>query len=125
MSTYKYLAHIAEDGREQTVCNHLEGTASLCSSYAAAFDAEEQGKLAGLAHDIWKYTRAFQCRLHGGPKVDHASAGAFECLKIQQPLAAFAISGSEHPRIRVRPRAAAFCTSATYLSAVASASQFT
>lgn len=93
MSTYKYLAHIAEDGREQTVCNHLEGTASLCSSYAAAFDAEEQGKLAGLAHDIGKYTRAFQCRLHGGPKVDHASAGAFECLKIQQPLAAFAISG--------------------------------
>lgn len=36
MSTYKYLAHIAEDGREQTVCNHLEGTASLCSSYAGA-----------------------------------------------------------------------------------------
>ena len=36
---------------------------------------------------------AFQRRLHGGPKVDHASAGAFECLKAQQLAVAFAISG--------------------------------
>ena len=125
MDTYAYLAHLTEDGRTQTILEHLKGTASLCSAFAAAFDAEAQGHLAGMAHDIGKYSAAFQRRLHGGPKVDHASAGAFECLKTQQLAAAFAISGSEHPRIRVRPRAAAFCTSATYLSAVASASQFT
>ena len=125
MDTYAYLAHLTEDGRTQTILEHLKGTASLCSAFAAAFDAEAQGQLAGMAHDIGKYSAAFQRRLHGGPKVDHASAGAFECLKAQQLAAAFAISGSEHPRIRVRPRAAAFCTSATYLSAVASASQFT
>ena len=93
MDTHEYLAHLTVDGRKQTALGHLEGTASLCSSFAAAFDAEEQGQLAGIAHDIGKYADAFQRRLHGGPKVDHATAGAYECLKMQQPLAAFAISG--------------------------------
>ena len=95
MDTYAYLAHLTEDGRTQTILEHLKGTASLCSAFAAAFDAEAQGQLAGMAHDIGKYSAAFQRRLHGGPKVDHASAGAFECLKAQQLAAAFAISG--HP----------------------------
>ena len=93
MDTYAYLAHLTEDGRTQTILEHLKGTASLCSAFAAAFDAEAQGHLAGMAHDIGKYSAAFQRRLHGGPKVDHASAGAFECLKTGQLAAAFAISG--------------------------------
>lgn len=93
MDTYAYLAHLTEDGRTQAILEHLKGTASLCSAFAAAFDAEAQGQLAGMAHDIGKYSAAFQRRLHGGPKVDHASAGAFECLKAQQLAAAFAISG--------------------------------
>ena len=93
MDEHEYLAHLTVDGRKQLALDHLVGTASLCSSFAAAFDAEEQGQLAGIAHDIGKYADAFQRRLHGGPKVDHATAGAYECLKIQQPLAAFAISG--------------------------------
>ena len=93
MDTYAYLAHLTEDGRTQTILEHLKGTASLCSAFAAAFDAEAQGQLAGMAHDIGKSSAAFQRRLHGGPKVDHASAGAFECLKAQQLAAAFAISG--------------------------------
>ena len=93
MDTYAYLAHLTEDGRTQTILEHLKGTSSLCSAFAAAFDAEAQGQLAGMAHDIGKYSAAFQRRLHGGPKVDHASAGAFECLKAQQLAAAFAISG--------------------------------
>ena len=93
MDTYAYLAHLTEDGRTQTILEHLKGTASLCSAFAAAFDAEAQGQLAGMAHDIGKYSAAFQRRLHGGPIVDHASGGAFECLKAQQLAAAFAISG--------------------------------
>ena len=28
-----YLAHLSEDHREQTVLDHLEGTAALCESY--------------------------------------------------------------------------------------------
>lgn len=88
-----YLAHIAEDGREQSVLEHLTGTAKLCARFASAFGAEEQGRLAGLAHDIGKYSEAFQRRLHGGPKVDHSTAGAFVCHNMAQPFAAFAVAG--------------------------------
>lgn len=88
-----WLAHIADDGREQMILEHLEGTAKRCAAFAAAFDAEEIGYLTGKAHDIGKYTNAFQKRLLGGPKVDHATAGAFECSKLQQSASAFCISG--------------------------------
>ena len=47
-----YLAHIADDGRTQTVKDHLTGTANLASEFANAFGAAEQAELAGLAHDI-------------------------------------------------------------------------
>ena len=30
----EYFAHIAPDGRKQTVRAHLEGTARLCAAYA-------------------------------------------------------------------------------------------
>lgn len=72
MDKLHYLAHVAEDGREQTVLAHLEGTAALCAAFAAGFDAGEQGRLAGLAHDIGKYSDAFQRRIRGSPEqVDH------------------------------------------------------
>lgn len=94
MDKQNCLAHIAEDGREQTVLAHLEGTARLCGAFAEAFGAEEQGRLAGLAHDLGKYSADFQRRLRGSPEqVDHATAGAFECMKRGQPLAAFAVAG--------------------------------
>ena len=90
----KYLAHKSADGREQTVLEHLEGTAAQCAAFAADFGAEEQGRLAGLAHDLGKYSAAFQKRLlENGPKVDHATAGAFECSKLGQGFAAFAVAG--------------------------------
>ena len=89
-----YLAHTAEDGRTQTVLQHLTGTAKRCAAFADTFHAPEQGQLAGSAHDVGKYSDAFQRRLlHDGPKVDHATAGAFECLKLGQLFAAFAVAG--------------------------------
>ena len=36
----------------QTVLEHLTGTAERCAAFAAPVGAAEQGKLAGLAHDI-------------------------------------------------------------------------
>lgn len=91
----KYLAHISEDGREQTVFEHLIGTGELCASFASAFGAEKQGCLTGLMHDIGKYSDAFQRRLCGGEKVDHSTAGALECTKpdIADIPAAFCIAG--------------------------------
>lgn len=89
-----YFAHLSEDKREQTVQEHLERTADLCAGFAAAFGAEEQGKLAGLAHDLGKYSGAFQRRLQGSAaRVDHSTAGAAECCKLGQACAAFAVAG--------------------------------
>ena len=89
-----YYAHVIKNGKKQTVKEHLEGTALLASKLAAAFDSAEQGKLVGLAHDIGKFSEPFQKRLlYEGPKVDHSSAGAFECAKINQMYAAFCIAG--------------------------------
>lgn len=93
MEKKTYLAHIAKDGREQTVRDHLFGTAKLCSRFAAGFHAEAQGELAGLAHDLGKYSEAFQRRLQGGPRVDHSTAGAAECAKIGHWYEAFVVIG--------------------------------
>lgn len=81
MASHPYLAHIASDGREQTVAAHLQETAALCSSFAAEFGQAQRGAFLGMAHDIGKNSDAFQRRLLGGPRVDHATAGALECAK--------------------------------------------
>ncbi len=89
----EFWAHISEDGRKQTVQQHLEGTAELCAEFAAEFGAGEQGYLGGKGHDIGKNTKGFQWRLQGGPKVDHATAGALECGKIGAGQVAMCVIG--------------------------------
>ncbi len=42
------IAHIADDGREHTLKEHLESTANLSSAFAAEFGCGEWGYLAGL-----------------------------------------------------------------------------
>lgn len=89
-----YLAHTAQDGRTQSLLEHLNGTADRCARFSSAFGAEKLGRLAGLAHDIGKYSDAFQRRLGGATiHVDHATAGAWECAKLGQTCAAFAVAG--------------------------------
>ena len=88
-----YLAHIAQDGRTQTVEAHLEGTGRRSAAFAADFGAEDCGKLVGLAHDIGKTSQEFQNRLCGGHKVDHATAGAMECTKLDKLFAACCVIG--------------------------------
>ena len=80
----QYYAHVRESANDnkkyQTVAQHLTGTAELCRGFAAAFGADADGELAGLAHDIGKCTEEFQNRLlNDGPIVDHATAGAMAC----------------------------------------------
>ena len=90
----KKLAHISEDhSREQTVYEHLTGTAELAKQFAAAFGAEEDGYLLGLLHDIGKYSDAFQYRLDGGVRVDHSTAGAKEACTHGVGYLALAIAG--------------------------------
>ena len=91
----EYYAHISEDSlRRQTVEEHLRGTAKLCRTFAEAFDAGPQGELAGGTHDEGKCTAGFQDRLlHGGPRVDHSSAGALLCCQREDLFSAVCVAG--------------------------------
>lgn len=90
----EYLGHIAPDGRVQTIAEHLYGTAALCGEFASHFEARELGELAGMTHDIGKYSKEFQARLkNNGRRVDHSTAGAIECYKLKQPHVAYAVIG--------------------------------
>ena len=88
-----YFAHISPDNRKQSVDDHLLESAELAKMFAKAFNSEEFGYLAGMAHDIGKYSDAFQKRLFGGPKVDHSSAGALECAMIGQTFVGACVAG--------------------------------
>lgn len=90
MST-KYLARITEDGREQTLKNHLEGVAARCAAFCEPFGAKEQGFFAGLTHDLPKYSTQAQKRLRGGPKVDHSTGGGLVWLERGQVPLAYAV----------------------------------
>lgn len=80
-------AHVSEDGtRTQTVYEHLHNTAVLAAGFGKAFGAAEQAYLAGMLHDIGKYSAAFQRRLAGSAeRVDHSTAGAKEAFARRQP----------------------------------------
>lgn len=73
-----YYAHKSEDGRKQTVLEHLQGVAER----AAAFSVPCMRPLAdaaGKGHDLGKYADAFQKRLDGSLKpFSHAVCGALE-----------------------------------------------
>lgn len=88
-----FHAHIRGDDIAQTVEDHLKGTAERCAAFAAQFGEEKRGEMLGYAHDIGKCSNEFQKRLQGGAKVDHATAGALECAKMGEDLAACCIIG--------------------------------
>lgn len=77
---------------------HLKKTGDIACKFAAKLGYGEWAYVAGLWHDIGKYSDAFQNRLEGSAKrVDHATAGAkvaIENLDNQLgPLMAYAIAG--------------------------------
>ena len=79
----------------ESVHQHLVGTAALCRAFSSPWGRAIQGEWLGLLHDIGKYSQAFQKRLllNNGPQVDHATAGAYESFIRQQLVAAFCIAG--------------------------------
>ncbi len=88
------LAHLSEDGmREQTLSDHLAHTAQLASLFAEQFGASDAAYSAGEYHDVGKDTDGFQKRLHGGPPVDHSTAGAQIAIRQWNIPIAFAIAG--------------------------------
>ncbi len=61
---------------------HLMAVSELSSCRAEKFGGGRAAALAGLLHDLGKYTEEFQARLEGGAPVDHATAGAREAVAL-------------------------------------------
>jgi CRISPR-associated endonuclease/helicase Cas3 len=61
----------------QPLAEHLTSVGALCANRARAFGAQDLANVAGLLHDLGKYTEDFQRRIAGDAiRVDHASRGA-------------------------------------------------
>ena len=73
-SETRYLAHVRRNDDESFVTHHLEAhlrsVAALSSQYASAFGASDWGQLAGLWHDLGKYSSAFQSYIARGSGFD-------------------------------------------------------
>ena len=77
----------------QELKQHLEGTAKLSAKFASAFGSEQWGYLAGLWHDLGKYSPAFQQYIYASGdfdahiedskpgRVDHSTAGALLAVR--------------------------------------------
>ena len=64
----KYFAHRLENkptDKWHLLDEHLMDTAKLARSFAEVFNAGEWAYLAGLWHDLGKYSEEFQERLKG------------------------------------------------------------
>jgi CRISPR-associated endonuclease/helicase Cas3 len=84
LGSFMWYAHSLPDDSSkshwQLLASHLKGVEILSAERGAKFGATKAAALAGVLHDLGKYTLEFQRRLEGGERVDHATAGAREIL---------------------------------------------
>ena len=100
-----YYAHSAQDELGnllpyeywQTLQSHSVNVGEMAVEFAHVFGAQEIACQTGQLHDLGKYSEAFNHRLHGGPSVDHATAGAKIAVEhwggVIGKLMAFCIAG--------------------------------
>lgn len=89
----EYIAHVSEDkSRLHLLEDHLAGVADLASIMAAEFGASEWAHLAGLWHDLGKYSHEFQSMIRSSigsdanietkpGRVDHSTAGGIHAVE--------------------------------------------
>ncbi len=113
------IAHLAEDGREHLLRDHLERVGTLARTFASKWGAGLFGEVAGTLHDLGKYAPDFQDYIRAESRstedrrdahieeepgidqprrgrVDHSSAGALRARELYGPLGellAFVIAG--------------------------------
>jgi CRISPR-associated endonuclease/helicase Cas3 len=81
----RYYAHRRDgENREdwQPLIEHLRNTAEIAREFGKDANVGELAYIAGLIHDLGKYSAEFQKRLDGGPRVDHSTAGAMELKEL-------------------------------------------
>ena len=98
-----YYAHTADgpDGKPagveqwQLLKDHLRNVASLARSLAEPLDLAAEAELTGLLHDLGKYAKRFQCRLHDNSihGINHWAAGAAHAAELRLHNSAFAVDG--------------------------------
>ena len=100
-----YYAHSAQDElgnllpyeHWQTLQSHSVNVGEMAAEFARVFGAQEIACQTGQLHDLGKYSEPFDRRLHGGPSVDHATAGAKIAVErwgnVIGKLMAFCIAG--------------------------------
>lgn len=107
MEFYAHTKDGAPFSEWQTVEEHLLGVAAKAERFAAPFHAGDWAFLAGLWHDLGKYSEAFQTYLNTASspdphvaetatKTDHSTAGAkhaVQSLQILGHLLGYAIAG--------------------------------
>ncbi len=91
------IAHISQQGEEEMIREHLENVAEQIKKFVRKYSYENidvlrYAETTGLAHDIGKYSEAFQKRIRGSVErmVDHSTAGMIEMYKRGMLAAAFA-----------------------------------
>jgi CRISPR-associated endonuclease/helicase Cas3 len=112
------IAHLAEDGREHALSDHLEAVGHLAGLFAEKWGARAFGEVAGNLHDLGKYAEDFQAYIRSARdlqerrdahiegdaetpeprrgRVDHSSAGALKARELYGHLGellAFVIAG--------------------------------
>jgi CRISPR-associated endonuclease/helicase Cas3 len=94
----EFIAHVKRnqlgEWTHHELSDHLYGVASLASEFASSFGNSDWAYLAGLWHDLGKYSQEFQSYIktasgyepnaHLGDqrgKVDHSTAGAIHAIQ--------------------------------------------
>lgn len=73
---YAHSARQPDKSDWHLLADHLLGTGALAREAGEAFGCGGLAMVAGLLHDLGKYSEPFQRRLEGGRRVDHATHGA-------------------------------------------------
>ncbi|MGI8965477.1 MAG: CRISPR-associated helicase Cas3' [Limisphaerales bacterium] len=102
-TTMEYYGHTADDqdGRRlpeahwQLLRNHLHNVARLAKQFAEPLRLGQEAELAGLLHDLGKYAKRFQARLHDNSirGINHWAAGTFHAIGLKAWSVAFAADG--------------------------------